>query len=484
MAAAGFVSCEGYLDVNNDPNELSEDVITTSMLLPGVEMNLTSVYNSRFHILGSYYSQHYAQMFGTSNYLSFSKFNGTAATTSSYYTYLATRCLNNIEIIYEKALADNEMGTYLAATVLRAFTYQVFVDMYDDIPYTEAQDLSNLSPAYDDGLTIYNGIIAELDNALSLYSADDLVCTNFLFGGTDVEPWVEFANALKLRILTRMSGVADVQSQLDALIAEGNFPSSDIQFEGMWSDEDSKQNPFFDSEFYTGTQDNCNANVAILETMKEVGDARLYAMFTGGDGDYQVGGVSGSNFTTTDTYYSAYCPRPIVTYDSPAVLLSVAETKFMIAEYYHNKGNDTQAKAYYEAAIEASFASWGVDGAENVYNSSVYAWDSSKAMELIGIQKWLSFINTNGYEAWCELRRIGYPAFDSSITGLSIYNETTAIYDADAYTPGTLYTPTLVEAEVGNNATIQRLYYPTSSTSANSNSPEQKLLSDPIFWAK
>lgn len=73
------------------------------------------------------------------------------------------------------------MGTYLAATTLRAFAFETLVDCFGETPYTEALDADNLSPKYDDGKTVYDGIIAEIDNALSKASASSTVCTNFLF---------------------------------------------------------------------------------------------------------------------------------------------------------------------------------------------------------------------------------------------------------------------------------------------------------------
>ena len=71
-------------------------------------------------------------------------------------------------------------------------------------------------------------------------------------------------------MLMRESGVADVKSKVGALIAENNFPSSDIAWEGCWSNESGALSPFYAEEFATSwgsTQINCIANVAIIGTM-------------------------------------------------------------------------------------------------------------------------------------------------------------------------------------------------------------------------
>jgi hypothetical protein len=133
----------------------------------------------------------------------------------------------------------------LAATTLRAFAYQVLVDCYGEVPYKEALNPSILSPRYDEGLIVYKGILAELDEALGRVSGSEVVATNFLFPSATVGKWIQFANALKLRILMRMSNVQNVHSQLVSLIAENNFPTEDICFANCWANESGKANPFF-----------------------------------------------------------------------------------------------------------------------------------------------------------------------------------------------------------------------------------------------
>src|SRR5690606_18032375 len=138
-----------------------------------------------------------------------------------------------------------DWGTYLAATTLRVFTYQALVDAYGEIPYTEALDETNTAPAYDDGQVIYAGILAELDDALSKATPASTVEANFLFGLPTAEEWVKFANSLKLKVLMRMSKVQDVKAALDQLVAENNFSTTDVAWEGIWANESGKASPFY-----------------------------------------------------------------------------------------------------------------------------------------------------------------------------------------------------------------------------------------------
>ncbi len=485
----GITSCSDYLDVNTDPNSPDSEDVTNDMIMPAAEMNVAASYGDFLRTLGGYFSQQFAQDFGTSNYLNYSRFNIYASTTSSTYAQLYVRALNNLQTIRDNAEDDEEWGSYLAATVLRCFTFQVLVDCYGETPYTEALDIENTTPAYDDGEDVYNGILDELDDALDKVSSDDLVCDNFLFSGsTDVENWIELANALKLKILMRMSKVEDVQSQLADLISEDNFPAEDVSWDDCWSDEDGSASPWYSEEYASysskGSTDIC-ANLAYIQTMIDNGDARYAAFFNPNDEDGSyTGGISGTNFTGSD-YSSSYFCEPVYTYDMPVYLISQFETEFFLAEYYARYGSSTDAQEHYEAAITASFESAGLTDTEAavVYDSDDYKWNDSNYEKLIGVQKWIALGGTNNFEAWCELRRLNYPEFNTAVSGDDIYNTTTGVLTTSNYTSGYLYTPVDVNSELGDNQLLERFKYANTSSSTNSNVPDNVDGNVPVFWA-
>ncbi|CAK7027870.1 MAG: hypothetical protein PETM_01140 [Petrimonas sp.] len=480
----GLSSCKDYLDINTDPNSPSDENVNAGMILPGAEMNLAASYGNFLRIIGGYYAQHYAHSFGTSNYVDYSQFKMSATRSSSTYTQLYARVLKNLEVIREQTSASEEWGTYLAATTLRAFTYQVLVDAYGEVPYTEGLDVGNLSPVYDEGLTIYNGILAELDEALSNATPSSVVTTNFLFGSATAEEWIQFANALKLKILMRMSNTQDVNSSLATLINEGNFPTSDVAYDNIWTDESGKASPFYQEEYATyfgSTQINIVANLAYMETMLESQDSRAQKFFTPNKDGVYTGGVSGTNFSTSDQYQSDYFCRPVFTYDMPVYLITVAEIEFFLAEYYARNGS-SQAEQHYKAAIEASFEMSGAIGAENIYNMH-YQWDAENYKKIIGIQKWIALGGINNFEAWCELRRLKYPSF-GSVTGSEIYSVANDVFSPELYIAGTLYTPIQYNTDLGASKVLQRLRYAESSISRNSNAPDDKGDATPVFWAQ
>jgi hypothetical protein len=480
-------SCTDYLDINTDPNSPSEANVTSSMIFPGAEMNLAASYGDFLRIVGGYYSEQYAQTFGTSNYVDYSQFKMSATRSSGTYTQLYTRALKNLETVRKQAEGVQQWGTYLAATTLRVFTYQVLVDAYGEVPYTEALDLKNLSPVYDDGLIVYQGILGELNDALSKVSSSDVVCTNFLFGTTSSDEWIRFAKALKLKLLMRMSNVTDVQSELSALVKENDFPTSDVSWNDCWTDETGKASPYYQEEYATyfgSTQVNVVANLAYMQTMLESNDARVPKFFmTNGNGEYK-GGVSGTNFSTSTVYKSPYFCRPVFAYNMPVNLITVSEIEFFKAEYYARYGTSTDAESHYKAAIQASFTSAGLSAsaATNIY-TTFYPWVNANYAKLIGIQKWIALGGTNNFEAWCEIRRLKYPTF-GTVSGSDIYNVANDVFSPELYVAGTLYTPILYNTELGAGKILQRFKYAESSTSRNSNAPDNKGDATSVFWAK
>lgn len=475
-------SCDSYLDINQNPNSPQESNMTPSIMMPAAEMNFAAAYGDLFRIPAGYYTQHWAQTPGTSNYVDYSAFTMSAARSSTAYTQITSRALKSLKTIAELAEASQDWGSFLAAKTLRAYIFQVLVDAYGEVPYTEALDIAHPSPVFDDGDVVYAGILAELDEALAKAGSSDPVCTNFLFPGKTAASWIQFANALKLRILSRESGVVNVDAQIGALIAEDNFPTADVAYAGCWSSESGSMNPFYAEEISTAwgsTQVNVCANVALVGTMQQDNytDPRLAAFFApNNEGKYQ-GGVSGTNLTAA--FSLASFNRPTENWDSPVYLLTVAETEFFISEYYAKQNNAAQAQAHYEAAIKASFATAGVDGAdENIAN---WPYNQANYKQSIGLAKWLALAGVNNFESWCELRRLDYPAF-SDVRGESLFTGSALV--PAAYIPGTLYTPVSVFNEVGSKKLLERWPYADESSAANSNVPTFLGYTTPVFWGK
>ena len=488
IAALSFTSCDSYLDINVNPNSPTESSLSNDLIYPGVEMAYAANVGDYLRSCAGYLAEFYAQQFGTSNYVIFTQFQPTQARTGTFYTQFNLRVLSNANIVKQKAQAQGDWATNLAATVMSAASYQLLIDMYGETPYSEALDAQNAMPKYDTGEEVYAGILADLDEAISkVTDTNQSTATSFLVPNGTAADWIKVANALKLKILMREHNVVNVSSQLSALISQNNFPTSNVEWAGCWQNASGKANPFYSEEFADwGSQKNAILNCAVEVTMNAYGDNRLASYFTRSQYDGQVhGSVSGTNMNGAAAPFSttAYWSRPNMAYDSPVNFISLAEIEFFLAEYYAENGDLANGARHYEAAINASFSSAGVSGAQAAI--AAYPFTSSNWKESLGVQKWLHLSGVDTFEGWCELRRLKYPTFDTSVTGEDMFPGTANCdVDVSILAPGHLYTPYQVYDGVGPNKIAERFPYSTASETTNDNVPEFPGFTAPIFWAK
>ena len=482
----GFNSCDSYLDINYDPNSPSAEDLTSDMIIPAVEMNIAATYAYTLHVLGAYNVEYYAQQFGTPNYVKYSQFEVSAENGSGVYTQLFQRALGNLNLVKAKAAENGDNGVLLQAAVLRAYAYQLLVDAYGEVPYTEAFDLNIVAPHYDEGQVIYEGVIKEMDDALAAAKPADAVAASYILPNSTAAEWIQFANALKLKMLTRMSGVKDVTAEIKAIIDEDNLPAGDIQIAGCWANASGQANPFFSEEAATWGRANFNiiGNLALIGTLQQTGytDGRLEKWYTPNEDGVFQGSISGTNLSTVDDPYattSAWC-SPVLKYNTPVILLANTEVEFFIAEYYARQNDAANAASHYEAAVQASFETAGAEGAADYV--AKFPYDQAKWQESIGVAKWLALAGINGFEGYTEARRLDYPQF-GAVQGSDMY-EGSGPLDLSKYNPGKLYTPFQRFDQVGDNKLLERFPYPESSTSRNSNAPEFPGYTEPIFWGK
>jgi hypothetical protein len=92
-------------------------------------------------------------------------------------------------------------------------------------------------------------------------------------------------------------------------------------------------------------------------------------------------------------------------------LMSAAEVHFILAEAALKGWAAGDAQTHYNAAIQASFAAWGLTGAYAAYISQPPAAFNGTVQQLI-TQKWIASW-TSATESWFDFRRTGYPALVS-----------------------------------------------------------------------
>ena len=75
------------------------------------------------------------------------------------------------------------------------------VDIFGDVPYSQALDANNLNPSVDSGADIYAAALALIDQAIGNFNSSALAApqNDFFYGG-DTDSWIRFANSLRLKL--------------------------------------------------------------------------------------------------------------------------------------------------------------------------------------------------------------------------------------------------------------------------------------------
>src|SRR4030095_4254354 len=213
--------------------------------------------------LGEYWSGHWTQ-------------SSTYILTASIFKYEFTNVNFDYWSGYYDILEDLDYAikgasgtlTYFGGTsrVLKAYVTQMLVDLYGNIPYTDAlKGLGSLAPKFDDQKAIYEDLIKVLDTAVTILKANPVLSLNIgsdiVFGSggasTSATKWIQFANSLKLRILMRQSRMAGRDAYIIAEInkaaatTQGFLPVGlDVTSNPGYVASTGKLNPFYENWGY------------------------------------------------------------------------------------------------------------------------------------------------------------------------------------------------------------------------------------------
>jgi len=321
--------------------------------------------------------------------------------------------------------------------VLKVAALHRVTDAYGPIPYTElGSGSSHLK--YDSQQDVYKAMFGDLDSAIVVLnnfaganSGTYMANYDRVFYG-DMSKWVKFANTLRLRLALRVAYADDALFKEEALksINLGSFLDEDASLHpgsGAW------ENPLYVIE-YNFNDGDAKAGATIITYMNGYNDPRRSSYFTiGSDGDYhgvRMGASINDDYPKSTLWSKINCSN-----NDPLMIMSGAESYFLLAEYYLRMGDEASAKGYYEAGVTASFNLWGASGADsylagtttpgaytdpvtsgNSYSTALtnvaVAWNSQSSfdghLEQIITQKYIA-IFPEGMEAWAEFRRTGYP---------------------------------------------------------------------------
>ena len=308
--------------------------------------------------------------------------------------------------------------------IMQIYTYYYIVTTYGDVPYSQALDITNTFPKYDDAKTIYYDLLKRLDVSIAALnpSSGSFDGADILYKG-NVTSWVKFANTLKLKMGIT---IADSDNAMAKTVIESAaskaFTSNNDNALFQYQSTPPNTNPVWVDLVQSSRKDFVGAST-LVETLKSLSDPRLPLYFTK-DG---AGGYSGGDPGAQSSYVNFSKPAAALTVANfPGLLLGYAETEFTLAEAaergYSVGGT---AESHYNAGVTASIKYWG--GSDNdattyLLNPSVNytALTGVPYKQKIGVQKWIALYN-RGWDAWIEQRRLNSPNLIAPPTAQSAF---------------------------------------------------------------
>ena len=321
-------------------------------------------------------------------------------------------------------VGETEKANKLAIVeLLTVYAFQNLVDIFGNVPYTEALDVDNIAPKYDDAATIYQSLITRVNDALTKLNVSEgsFGSADLIYGG-DVALWKKFGNSLKLKLGITLADADGTlaKTTVESAVSGGVFTSNDENalFPFMTA---THTNPMYEDIIQSGRNDFVPANT-IVDIMNTRSDPRRPFFFTK-FGEIYLGGSYG--YESPFSLYS-HIPAAISAPDFPGFLLTYDEVLFYRAEAAARGFSvGGTADALYNEAITASILSWGgteADATTYLAQPSVaYATATGTWQQKIGTQAWIAFY-TRGLEGYTEWRRMDYPIFNVGSL-ISTYDE-------------------------------------------------------------
>jgi hypothetical protein len=454
-----FTGCNNYLDVNKNPNQPTDANMTAALIFPAAEVEVAELqactyYSSasnNFASSGLVFLNRWMGYWGwpgdyspdqeeSSYNISYSFSNGVWA---NYYNTLF-----DLHQAQTKAIAAGDTVLAGASMVLSDKLWQEVVDIFGDVPYSQAFQYDQYSrPAYDKAPAIYASLQTNLDQAigylhktpLSTFASIDVV-----FNGNTAQ-WNKLANTLKLRLLIRQSETtyksAPPTAEIAKIISNGGVleAGESASANPGFTNTASRQSPFYAAYGKTSTGADASAtaraNSFFVALMNQNNDPRATQFFTTISGSV-VGTVYGlTSGNPKGSACSEMGPGIANSASQNAWIMPSFESMFLHAEAAARGWmTDVTAQAEYQAAVTESFV-WlrvpNADTAATHYLKTAPAamWSNagttvSSQVNFIDAQKYMALAGIDALEAWSDYRRLGkatIPATAGSYQLLSVY---------------------------------------------------------------
>lgn len=367
------------------------------------------------------------------------------------------------------------------ARIMRVLVFQRLTDMYGDIPYTQA-GLGYYdriyTPVYDKQQDIYADMLKEVSQATDSLSESGDKPTGDLFYATSADQigeWKKFGNSLLLRLAMRLTKVdpTTAQSWVTKVLGQTMTSNTDnaivehevgslTQNRDTWTIllEDSADLKLC-STYIDTLKVNHDPRINVISWIFPTKDT-VAADQEGLPPGFIVGGLDPTVDITKQpgyppgglSYYSRFSDV-ILSYTAPNLILTYAETEFLLADANQRWGVGTDAATHYNNGVIAAitqlsaYQGGAISAAKAAAYLAAHPYKASTGLSQINTQYWLCTI-LDEYEAWANWRRTS--------TG----NLTTG---QPSGFPALV--PTNYKGNITNGTIPRRLQYPSSQAFSN-----------------
>lgn len=341
-----------------------------------------------------------------------------------------------VEVVKFTEGKEKYKNLYQMARIMRAMILQRITDQYGDVPYFNA-GLGLYSqvyfPVYDEQSKIYADLLKEIEEATNaLDPAGDKPPGDLYYNG-DVEKWKRFGNTLLLRTAMRLTKVAPATAQEYVKKVVGKTMQDNSDNALVKHDASGGRVTVNRFSLVFGLNDIApftRLSKTYIDFLKNNNDPRLGVIAQLGNGDRtpanqkgmpngydQQGGpnniTNAPGFTGLNDY--SFVSPPFLKLDAPTLALTYAEAELLLADAAQRWNIAGSAQTHYDNGVKAAITQYSVFGADAAVEDNAAAaylaahpYNAAKGLEMINTQFWAATL-FNGYEAWNNWRRTGYP---------------------------------------------------------------------------
>jgi hypothetical protein len=237
------VSCldKSYEELLTDPDQLPPEAIDINAGIYSVQESVSDMFDSA-QDAGAELTRLEAMVAWT-----YAEGNN-PGTASGAWNNAYTNILPEINLLIKKCEQVERTEPIPMLKVLKAYTLMLLVDMWGDVPYSQAlQGVANLNPATDTGSTVYGVALTELNEAITLLAVSSDVGADLFYGG-NAGKWRKLAKTLKFKYYLNIGNATELQT----LLTENDMLNTGDDFYWKYNSATSPDSRHPDFTYYIG----------------------------------------------------------------------------------------------------------------------------------------------------------------------------------------------------------------------------------------